>query len=108
MHVQQVIEAKIQSLQPAFFEVVNESYRHNVPAGSESHFKIIIVSDQFQGKKLLERHRLINDLLAEELAQTIHALTLHPMTTAEWIEKSGETKVSPPCLGGSRSQQNGQ
>lgn len=105
MHVQEIIETKLQSLQPEFFEVVNESHRHNVPAGSESHFKITIVSDQFQGKKLLERHRLINQVLAEELADTIHALTLHPMTTEEWIEKGGTTNVSPPCLGGSGSKQ---
>ncbi len=105
MHVKETIEAKLQSLQPEFFEVVNESHRHNVPDGSESHFKITIVSDEFKGKNLLARHRVINHILAEELAHIIHALTLHTMTIEEWFEKSGKTNNSPPCLGGSESKQ---
>lgn len=105
MRVQETIELKLQSLRPEFLEVVNESHRHNVPSGSESHFKVTIVSDEFKGKKLLARHRIINHVLADELVHIIHALTLHPMTIAEWHDKNGKTNDSPPCLGGSRSEQ---
>ena len=101
MSVKNAIETKLQSLQPQFLDVINESHKHNVPKGSESHFKVIIVSKEFKGKMLMARHRLVNQLLADELAHSIHALTLHTMTDEEWLEKGGLTTNSPPCLGGS-------
>lgn len=78
------IERKLQVLQPEFLEVNNESHKHNVPPGSESHFKVTVVSNAFQGKMLIKRHRMVNDILADELAQSIHALSLHTMTIEEW------------------------
>lgn len=52
-----LIENKLQPLQPQFLEVINESNKHNVPAGAQSHFKVIIVSNQFSGKRLVVRHQ---------------------------------------------------
>ncbi|PSJ16959.1 BolA family protein [Nitrosomonas supralitoralis] len=104
MNIKNSIETKLQSLQPQFLKVTNESHMHNVPKGSESHFKVTIVSDEFNGKLLLVRHRMINEILAEELAHSIHALVLHTMTSEEWFEKSGTPNHSPPCLGGSKSK----
>ena len=49
MKIKNLIETKLQSLQPQFLEVINESHMHNVATGSESHFKVTIVSDQFNG-----------------------------------------------------------
>lgn len=104
MTTQSIIENKIKSsLCPAYLEVENESHRHNVPAGSESHFKVTVVSDQFEGKTLIARHRILNQLLAEELAGSIHALALHTLTPEEWQQKGGQAPKSPPCLGGSKS-----
>ena len=49
MTVQQTIESKIRgSLDPSYLTVVNESHMHSVPPGSESHFKLVIVSDSFE------------------------------------------------------------
>ncbi|MCC6916261.1 BolA/IbaG family iron-sulfur metabolism protein [Nitrosomonas sp.] len=95
------IESRLQSLQPQFLEVINESYRHNVPAGSESHFKVTIVSDVFSGKPLVARHRLVNTTLTDEIVRSIHALALHTLTPAEWRERNETAHTSPPCLGGS-------
>ena len=53
---------------PQHLEVINESSGHNVPAGSESHFKVVVVSERFAGQAPLERHRLVNTALADELA----------------------------------------
>ncbi|MGI9323235.1 MAG: BolA family protein [Pseudomonadales bacterium] len=39
---------------------MNESGNHNVPPGSESHFKLVLVSSEFDGKPLVQRHRLVN------------------------------------------------
>ena len=102
MNTQEIITKKLQSLSPEHLEVVNESHMHNVPEGSESHFKVTIVSAIFKDKMLLARHRLVNKALEEELAGGIHALALHTMTMEEWFEK-GNAPESPPCLGGSSS-----
>ena len=104
LKIKNVIETKLHALQPQFLEVINESHKHNVPLGSESHFKVTIVSSEFNGKKLLARHRMVNTILAEELAHSIHALYLHTMTIEEWFEKSGTVNNAPPCLGGSTAK----
>lgn len=102
MSVEDDIIEKLQStLNPDHLEVINESHMHNVPPGSESHFKVVVVADEFEGKMLVARHRLINKALADELAGPIHALALHTMTPAEWAEK-GAAPQSPPCLGGGK------
>ena len=48
-------------LKPEYFEVVNESSQHSGPA-TESHFKIVVVSSNFDEMKLIDRHRFINKL----------------------------------------------
>lgn len=102
MTVEDDITSKLENaLTPQHLEVINESHMHNVPPGSESHFKIVAVSEQFEGKMLIARHRIINKLLAEDLAGPIHALSLHTMTSAEWVKK-GSAPVSPPCMGGGK------
>ena len=103
MSIQQTITGKLeQALSPEHLEVINESHMHNVPEGSESHFKVIIVSDAFKDKMLLARHRLVNKVLQEELDGGIHALALHTLTMEEWFEK-GKAPESPPCEGGSKT-----
>lgn len=84
-------------------EVVNESDRHSVPPGSESHFRLVLVAEAFEGIGLLARHRMINALLAEELAGGVHALAIHAYARAEWEARMGQAPMSPPCLGGGRS-----
>jgi stress-induced morphogen len=86
----------------AYIDVTNESHMHSVPAGSESHFKVVLVSDSFAGKRLVQRHQLIYGLLAEQLAGPVHALALHTYTSEEWAEKNGNAPTSPNCLGGSK------
>lgn len=101
MSIQDDITSKLEeTLKPQHLEVVNESHMHNVPPGSESHFKVVAVSDEFNGKMLVARHRLINRVLADEL-EAIHALALHTMTPEEWQEK-GAAPQSPPCMGGGK------
>ena len=84
-------------------QVTNESYMHSVPAGSESHFKVVIVSEQFAGNSLVKRHQAIYGLLAEELKGPVHALALHTYTAQEWADKQRVAPDSPNCLGGSKS-----
>ena len=81
-------------------EVVNESGGHNVAPGSETHFKVVLVAPEFEGLRLLQRHRLVNETLAAELAGGVHALAIHTYTGPEWRERFGDAPMSPPCLGG--------
>lgn len=103
MIVQTEIEKKLaDTFTPLHLEVINESNNHNVPEGSESHFKVVVVSPEFAGKNLLARHRMINSALADELKNSIHALAIHTYTENEWKEESGGAPMSPPCLGGGK------
>ena len=81
-------------------DVVNESGNHNVPANSETHFKEVMVAKEFEGKRLIARHRMVHEVLAEELQRPVHALALHTYTDAEWKDRFGDVPMSPPCVGG--------
>ena len=101
MNMQTTIEDKLtEALKPEVLEVINESHMHSGPA-TESHFKVVAVSNVFEEKMLIARHRMINAALAEELNQ-IHALALHTMTPDEYFEKAGKVADSPLCEGGSK------
>lgn len=101
--MQQTITKKLdEAFSPEHLEVTNESHMHNVPEGSESHFKVVIVSDQFKDKLPLARHRLVNKTLEAELSGGIHALALHTLTMEEWFEK-GQAPESPLCEGGGKN-----
>lgn len=84
-------------------EVHNESSGHNVPPGSETHFKVVLVSESFNGASRIARHRQINTLLAAELDGPVHALSVHAFTPAQWQERFGDVPMSPPCAGGDGS-----
>ena len=104
MTVQDRIETKLAAaLAPAHLEVVNESGNHHVPAGSESHFRVVVVASSFEGERLLARHRRVNELLRDEL-EVIHALALHTYTESEWRTRFGNAPMSPPCLGGGAAE----
>jgi len=103
--VQATIEDKLSaSLDLQHLEVINESANHNVPPGSESHFKVVLVTSTFDDLRLLARHKMVNQILREELAGRIHALSIHAYTEAEWRIRHADIPLSPPCLGGARAQ----
>lgn len=100
--VASTIESKLTTqLKPTFLNIINESYMHNVPKGSETHFKVVIVSDQFtQMKNLIQRHRAVNEILSEELASGVHALSIVAKTPQQWQDMDGQIEPSPKCRGG--------
>jgi stress-induced morphogen len=104
MPLQAVIESKLRdALAPAHLEVVNESYMHssgkNNP-NAETHFKVIVVSEKFDGLNLVKRHQLVYGALGEELRMKkgIHALAITSRTPAEWAENPTGNE-SPQCAG---------
>ena len=88
MNTQTIIESKLtELLSPTFLTVENESHMHSVPPNSETHFKVTVASEEFTGKRLIQRHRAINKALADEL----------PVVFTHWRfmlipQKNGEKK----------------
>jgi BolA protein len=90
-------------LKPIHLDVLNESHMHNVPKNSETHFKVVVVSEEFEKMKSpLQRHRLVNGILADELDGPVHALSIVAKSPAQW-EKSNSIPASPSCRGGDGS-----
>ena len=86
------VEARIReklnaALQPVRLDVINESELHaghrSSPGTGESHFRVVIVSPAFAGKSRVERHRIVNTLLQDELRSPIHALALSTLAPGE-------------------------
>lgn len=107
MNIQERMERKLcEGLDVVHLEVDNESSQHNVPAGSESHFKVVVVSSNFEGRNLVARHREVYRLLDEELRTGVHALALHTYTEADWRAADANAPDSPRCRGG-KAKENG-
>ena len=99
MGLQQVIEDKLRgAFTPEHLEVVNESHMHSVAKGSETHFKVVVVTDRFDGLSAVRRHQLVYAALAEEMKSKpgVHALAITSRTPAEWAT-SPEANASPLC-----------
>jgi BolA family transcriptional regulator, general stress-responsive regulator len=73
-------EKLLVALNPIRLDVINESELHaghrSSPGTGESHFRILIVSEAFSGKSRVDRHRMVNSALADEVGGRIHALAL--------------------------------
>tara|TARA_B100001248_G_scaffold65150_3_gene45539 strand:- start:1156 stop:1461 length:306 start_codon:yes stop_codon:yes gene_type:complete len=95
--IEEKLKTQISSL---YVEVINESPNHNVPDGAESHFKVIVVSNDFENMRAVQRHQLIYKALNEEM-KLIHAIAIHPFTKIEWDKNNQSSSDSPDCLGGS-------
>ncbi|PJD95228.1 MAG: BolA family transcriptional regulator [Legionella sp.] len=89
-----------QHFSPSVLEVTDESHFHHVPKGAETHIKIVMVCSSFTNRTRIERHRSINQLLQEELAQGLHALSMHLYSPQEWQEKNHLPLKSPACKDG--------
>jgi BolA protein len=106
MTVQQDIEQQLaQQFAPLFLEVANESHQHSVPANSETHFKVVLVSARFDGQRKVARHQQVYAALARHLEGPVHALALHTYTAAEWQAREQAAPASPECRGGSKAVQ---
>ena len=81
---------------PSYIELVNESFMHNVPKDSESHFKLTIVSDIFKNMTLVQRHKHIYSSLNTTMSN-IHALSINAFHIEEFKLNPAKSK-SPDCI----------
>ena len=75
------------SLQPDHLEVVDESHLHAGHAGARAgggHYRLLVVSDRFEGVGLIQRQRLVYSALGAEMGGEIHALAMKTLTVEEW------------------------
>lgn len=91
MTAEQAMREKLMiALTPTRLDVVNESHLHaghrSSPGTGESHFRLLIVSPAFAGKSRVERHRMVNEALAEELRGRVHALAMKTYAPGEAID----------------------
>ena len=100
--VAQAIKAALADLSAEYFDLENESENHaGYYPGKESHFKIVIVSDDFAGKRRVARHQMIYSRVGALLTASggeIHALALHAYTPDEWQDIRNAPE-SPQCAG---------
>ncbi len=103
MTVREQLEQRLlEQLQPERMNLENESHRHSVPPGSESHWNLVVVSPIFENRSLLQRQRTVYGAVGD-LMQRIHALTMKTLTPAEWEAAGGDVaNPAPPCMGGSK------
>jgi len=104
MNVGERIKEKITAqLQPVHVDITNESHMHAGPA-SDSHFKLVVVSESFTSLNRVKRHQLVYRVLQDELLSaatgasgTVHALALHLYSPPEW--EPAKVPESPLCSG---------
>ena len=82
-------EKLLVALRPTRLDLVNESHLHaghsSSPGTGESHFRVLIVCDAFNGKSRVERHRIVNDVLRDELKDGVHALAIKAVAPGEHV-----------------------
>ncbi len=84
MEVERAIREKLAVLGSEFLDLVNESRRHHRPEGAETHFKLLLVSSQFDGMSRLQRQQRVYELLKAEMSGPVHALTMKLFSPKEW------------------------
>ena len=100
MNIETTISKRLQQqFTPLHLTVENESYQHNVPAHSETHFKITIVSKAFDNQSRVARHQMIYKLLNDLMTKPIHALSIHAFTPEQW-QSNTIVPETPHCLDG--------
>lgn len=100
MSLQGEIESKIKdAFHVQYLNIENESHMHSGPA-TESHFKMTLVADEFEGAAKVKRHQAVYKALSEEMAK-FHALALHTFSPNEWLA-SPKVVDSPLCQGGGK------
>jgi BolA protein len=79
-----------EAFSPAALDIIDESHQHHGHAGAhpqgESHFRIKIVAQGFKGKSRVERHRMVNSVLADELKKRVHALVIEAKSPDEVLK----------------------
>lgn len=97
MQRQALIEQRINAtFSVDYLELLNESHNHRGGENAQTHFKCVLVSSDFVGKRAVQRHQMVYALVTDEMEKGLHALALHLYTPEEWslIQQAPD---SPAC-----------
>ncbi|MBC6416182.1 MAG: BolA family transcriptional regulator [Bdellovibrionales bacterium] len=98
MKIQKEIEENLKkNFSPLILKVINESPQHNVPKNSESHFRVLVVSDKFNNVSLIKRHQMVYKAIQDQIKNKIHAFSQQTLTPEEFKKRGGTLPQSPPC-----------
>ena len=100
-----VIQKLTTVFNPIHLKIANESAHHATPDDAESHFKILIVSDAFVGKSLVQQHKLVYAQLRDEISSgKVHAVSIESHSPESWraCQEIATLKKSPACRGGDK------
>lgn len=95
--IERILRARFE---PQHFELRDDSARHAGHRGATSgggHYHVLLVSAVFEGRSLLDRHRMVNEALTEMFGAEIHALGLTTLTPEQWAERSATEKDGGPA-----------
>ena len=96
MSLENKIIQQLQQFSPIHLRVDNESDMHAGPPNRETHFRVEMVAEAFQGLSRVRRHQLIYGLFGDDFQAGLHALSLHLYAPDEW---QGHAPQSPQCAG---------
>ena len=94
--VKRIIESQLKALNPSYLLIENESWMHK--KGTETHFKVVIVSEQFDNQTTLDRQRSVHSLLKSAWEEGLHSLSVIAKSPSEW-KPGDDVPQSPRCLG---------
>lgn len=98
MNMQTLIEDRIRAaFSIAALTIENESHMH-AGSATESHFKLVLVSESFEGLSRVKRHQAVYKALGDVMSK-IHALALHTFSAQEWLQQNQQAPASPLCAG---------
>ncbi len=90
----QMVEQRVRSaLHPVHLHLLDESHRHRGHEGARSggsHYRLTVVSDRFEGRSRLARHRMLYDAVGDAMGREIHAFALRTYTPEEWEARRQE------------------
>ena len=108
MTVEEQLRQRLRSsFSPSWMELENESHQHSVAANSETHFRLVMVSDAFRDLRPVARHQRVYGEVRDLLDGPVHALAMHLYDDSEWADRDAPAPPSPDCLGGSKADPRG-
>jgi stress-induced morphogen len=100
MKLENTIRKKIEeAFRPSFLEIENESQKHHRPPGSETHFRVVIVSEKFEGLSRVDRQRKVSGLFKIEFDEGLHAFSQKTFTPTEWESSKDKLTLTTPNCG---------
>ena len=87
---------------PSHLVVIDDSHKHS--KGEDSHYRVVVVSDRFEGLGLVVRHRAVQDCVKDLFAEGLHALAISAKTAEEW---NGKIPGTPSCPKGKKTHEQG-